>query len=178
MVQEMTGLSERALDGFGGVPTKYFRLFSMREPISPPGRARELEELRAQLLREIKRMPEVWPVSLGKRSQPWWSLAVVPLLRALSERVSSRHILSLAGEDGISREGWCEVSCDGVRWVGSSRPRNGAARFLSDCERHEAACLRALATLDPEDAALAAKLDPLRAAQYIQPEGILEGSKT
>ena len=54
MVQEMTGLSEEALDGFGGVPTKYFRLFSMREPISPPGRARELEELRAQLLREIK----------------------------------------------------------------------------------------------------------------------------
>jgi 6-phospho-beta-glucosidase len=161
-VQEMVGLREEELRQFGAVPTKYFRLFSKREPISPLGRARALEALRAQLLREIKSVPTDWPASLDVRPQPWWPLAVVPLLRGLSERAPSQHIVSLPGEDGISREGWCEVSRDGIRWIGSMPPRNGAARFLRDCERHEAACLKALVTHDPCDAELADKSDPLR----------------
>jgi hypothetical protein len=103
-------------------------------------------------------------------------LAVVPLLRALSEKTSSLQILSLVGPDGISREGWCEVSIDGARWLGSSPPSNIAARFLLDCERHEAACLRALATHDPDDAARAHELDPLRIARYARSEDIFRAT--
>lgn len=174
-VQEMVGMSEGVLRAFGGVPTKYFRLFSKREPISTPGRARALEALRAELLHEIKNAPNNWPASLNKRPQPWWPLAVVPLLRALSGKAPSQQILSLAGENGISREGWCEVSRDGIRWIGSSPPRHGAARFLRDCERHEAACLKALDTHDPYDVEQVDKSDPLRTPRYYQPEGIPRG---
>jgi 6-phospho-beta-glucosidase len=155
------GVSGNTLRTFGAVPTKYFQLFTRGVPISPPGRAAALTALRDTILAELDRTPFAVPPSLGQRSQPWWALSVVPLLRALASHTPSRHILNLVHPDGLCREGWCTASRDGVHWIGSPPPPEPVARWIEAFERHERLSLELLRDPSPARFEAAIAADPL-----------------
>ena len=160
------GLTPAQVGKYGALPTKYFQLVSRGEAISPPGRAAVLEQLRETILSELEEAPDRDPPSLALRSQPWWDLSVVPLLAALKRDQPVRQLLNLVDDEGITREGWCEVSTRGASWIGSPPPPPRAARWVRRFEAHERAVLAAVAAPTPANIDQAMRLDPvMRSAQ-------------
>jgi 6-phospho-beta-glucosidase len=142
--RDFGGLDVSEVAALGGIPTKYFRIFSRREPVSPPGRASALGALRRRVAEELARNPDALPPSLAERDQSWWSEAVIPLLHALLGSGAKRQIMNLVGDDGLTREGWCRVSSTGVTWIGSPRPPVAIANWIDRFEREEQDSLGAL----------------------------------
>lgn len=164
------GVDAATISALRALPTKYHALH-LPGAGHRPGRASALRDLRARVLAELHEQPDRTPPSLTARPAEWYPLSVVPLLRAVSAAVPSRHVVNLPGPDGLVREGWAAVAAGGI----VAEPRIDEAdvpgpvrRWLRLFEDHERAALAATRRPQDQDRVRAAlALDPLLPPQRL-----------
>jgi 6-phospho-beta-glucosidase len=159
--QGVGGVPRAVIEDLQAVPTKYFRLFLGRSPVSAYGRAQEVTSIRERLLRQMTAAPTQTPAALAERDQPWWSLAVLPLLLAVGGGLSIRQVLNAPDKAGVTREAWFDVDRAGISASPALAPPVMLDPWLKAFEVHEAACLTALAEPTVRNLKRVRQADPL-----------------
>ena len=108
------GISASEIASLGAIPMKHFALFRRPRPPAAPSRADLVARLREKILEQLRRDPARSPPALRRRQQPWYPLAVVPMLAAITGE--PRHlVVNLPSDDGIAREVHADVSAEWIR---------------------------------------------------------------
>lgn len=158
------GVDAGMIAALGALPTKYHTLH-LPGAGHRSGRASALQDLRGRVLAELRERPDRTPPALACRPAEWYSLAVVPLLEALSTASASRHVVNLPVPDGLVREGWASVAAGGIvaeppiEEVDVPEPVRRWLRRFDDHERVALAAARHPENRDGVRAALS--VDPL-----------------
>jgi 6-phospho-beta-glucosidase len=138
------GVHRDVMEDLQAIPTKYFRLFLGRSPVSAYGRAQEVARIRARLLSQMTAAPARAPAALAERDQPWWAYAVVPLLLAAGAGIAARQVLNAPDGTGLTREAWFDLHRGRPSAMPTVAHPPTLHRWLEAFETHEAVCLGAL----------------------------------
>lgn len=138
------GVPREVMEDLQAIPTKYFRLFLGRSPVSAYGRAQEVARIRARLLSQMTAAPARAPAALAERDQPWWAHAVVPLLRAAGAGTAARQVLNAPDATGLTREAWFDLHQGRPSTLPAAAHPPTLHRWLDAFETHETVCLDAL----------------------------------
>lgn len=162
--QSFTGFDAALIEELQAVPTKYFRLL-VSTKVEENHRSTQLVDLRTEILKQLEQAPLRYPPALEQRPMPWYELAVVPMLEALSgARQPCVLPINLCADDGMTREFLATVSCGTVNDdLPHAPPPTAVAKWMQVFEAHEASSLSAC--LDPTGANIEAAFaaDPLMA---------------
>jgi 6-phospho-beta-glucosidase len=150
------GVTAAEIASVGAIPMKHFALF--RPPLTTSSsRVEILRRLRRTIVEELRADPTRSPPSLRERSQPWYPLAVVPMLSAVTDPAPRRLVVNLPSADGIVREMHAAVSVAGIVPEPVLPVPQALARRLDRSTEHERRILAA--TADPTLATIRAALD-------------------
>jgi 6-phospho-beta-glucosidase len=150
------GVTAAEIASVGAIPMKHFALF--RPPVvAAASRVEILRRLRRTIVEELRADPTRSPPSLRERSQPWYPLAVVPMLSALTDPAPRRLVVNLPSADGVVREVHAAVSVAGILPEPVLPVSQALARRLDRSTEHERRILAA--TADPSLATVRAALD-------------------
>ena len=108
------GIRASEIASLGAIPMKHFALFRRPRPPAAPSRADLVARLREEIFEQLRRDPTRSPPALQRREQPWYPLAVVPMLAAITGE-PRRLVVNLPGDDGIAREVHADVSAEEIR---------------------------------------------------------------
>jgi len=155
------GVTAHDVESLRALPLKYFTVSRRHGPVGKP-RAAYLDALRRRILAQLAVAPDRYPTAARERDMPWYEMAVVPALRALSSPLRSTQVVNVARRDGLVHEVRADIDREGVYERPAGVAVSPAARgWLDRFGEHERLVVDAVH--DPSVATVAAALaaDPL-----------------
>jgi 6-phospho-beta-glucosidase len=155
------GMRAITIAALHAIPTRNFQLMLQASLPTTQSRARYLQDLRRQIMIELRTEPDLRPPSLSFRRTNWYDLSVVPLLRALRDPVGAELIVDVMGSGGIVEEGLAHVSRRGISPLQPPQGMTAAVKCWLDAFRtHEHALLAMALQTDARRIKAAVETDP------------------
>ncbi len=160
VADEVGGIDAERIAVLGAVPTKYFRLMTGLGPCYP-GRAQEVERIRARIAADLARTPSRHPPNLDARPTPWYDRALVPILTALSSPDGGPVVATVSDGPGLALERRGHLSWSGFVPTPMPVPPPKAATWIRRYHAHEEALLHLVRTPSRGTLLQAIELDPV-----------------
>ncbi len=140
------GVTARTVGRLRALPSKYHALMEADTEVHGGthgvGRAKQLVDLRADVLRNLRSHPARRPPSLDQRPCPWYRVSIVPVLRALAGSDPGAQVVNVRTSSRIVREVRGSIRSDGgVDLLPNQAPPSAVARWIDILETHESQML-------------------------------------
>ena len=145
------GVNASTVARLRALPSKYHALVEADAEVHGGahgvGRAKQLMELRGDVLMDLRNHPTQHPPSLDRRPSPWYRVSIVPVLRALAGSNPGPQVVNVRTGSRIVREVRASIRSDGgVDPLPSQAPPSAVARWIEVFEAHESLMLEMIAS--------------------------------
>ena len=143
------GVTAATVARLHALPSKYHALVEPggHDGFHGVGRAKQLVELRADVLRDLGCHATRRPPSLDRRPCPWYGVSIVPVLRALAGDDPGPQVVNVRTDDRIVREVRASIGSDGgVDRAQDEAPPSAVAKWIDVFEAHESQMLQMVAS--------------------------------
>ena len=161
------GITAAEIASLGAIPMKHFALFRHPPPPAAASRTDLLMRLRGEILEELRADPSRSPPSLRHREQPWYPLALVPMLAAIAGTEPRELVVNLPGPDGIACEVQAAVSAERIVPSAGGPTPPAVSRWLDRYTNQEHRIVSAATDPSLETIRAALQADPLVATSDV-----------